>query len=351
MQFNSIGFKLNDPMNLSSDVVSSSLTTTDRDRVNKNEPLRRLYKSKNKVVKDEDEDKPSLPPLFKSKKRVVGAEYDLPLISETRIIKEEISPQNSSQKIIILLDNKRLLLEQFPSINQNQQRPKKSPTKRTTTTIRRIGQNTLQPQPRKGSLQQNIISASQQNSQKKLTDSVNQKPRIVARSTAKVAKRRWSPEDDDKLLAGHKRYGSRWTLISNECFDGNFNCSACFSRYMNVLHPNRKTGPWLREEKDKLNYGVSQYGFQWTKISRQLFNFTRAPNDCRVEYLEVLNPDLKRGPWSDEECQNLLTLHHKGYNWVQCADQLNRPPNWTRQKGLQLLRDQNLQTYELRNNL
>jgi len=135
----------------------------------------------------------------------------------------------------------------------------------------------------------------------------------------------WTPEEDQKLLAGVKQHGHDWVLISQEYLGGTYTRRQCFLRYRRVIHPNRITGPWTEEEKQKLLTGVKKLGVgKWTEIAKKYFNWTRSDTDINKEYQEALDPELKFGRWTQEEDAKLIKYRTKGLKWTEIAELIGR---------------------------
>jgi len=138
----------------------------------------------------------------------------------------------------------------------------------------------------------------------------------------------WTPEEDQKLLAGVELHGHKWTIISLKCLGGIHNRQQCQIRYRRVIHPNRIKGPWTAEEKQKLLTGVEEFGIgKWAKIAKNCFNWTRSDHDLRSEYDTVLNPAIKLGPWTQKEDAKLIKFRSNGLKWSQLAEIIGRSAN------------------------
>jgi len=135
----------------------------------------------------------------------------------------------------------------------------------------------------------------------------------------------WTPEEDQKLLAGVKRHGHDWVLISREYLGGTYTRRQCFLRYRRVIHPNRIKGPWTAEERRKLLKGVEKFGFgKWTEIAKNYFNWTRSDSDIKKVYQETLDPELKFGCWTPEEDAKLIKYRTNGLKWMEIAELIGR---------------------------
>ncbi|CAD5125382.1 DgyrCDS13619 [Dimorphilus gyrociliatus] len=81
-------------------------------------------------------------------------------------------------------------------------------------------------------------------------------------------------------------------------------------------------GPWLKEEDEKVIDLVKKYGpKRWTLISRHIKG--RTGKQCRERWHNHLNPDISKGPWTEEEDKLIYELHSKlGNKWAEIAKHL-----------------------------
>jgi Myb-like DNA-binding domain len=81
-------------------------------------------------------------------------------------------------------------------------------------------------------------------------------------------------------------------------------------------------GPWSKSEDARLKQLVSVHQPKnWTVLATKLG--TRSGKQCRERWLNHLNPDIKKGPWSSSEDALLISLHQRmGNRWSDIAKQL-----------------------------
>lgn len=81
-------------------------------------------------------------------------------------------------------------------------------------------------------------------------------------------------------------------------------------------------GPWSKTEDQRLRHLVATHQPKnWTTLAAQLG--TRSGKQCRERWLNHLNPDIKKGPWSQEEDATLISLHRQlGNRWSDIAKHL-----------------------------
>ena len=70
----------------------------------------------------------------------------------------------------------------------------------------------------------------------------------------------------------------------------------------------------------------------WSAVSSGL-SHRHSPIECLMQYRNVDDPSINKGPWDLLEIERMIQLvHDKGYSWVECAEALN-----TRRTPLQCL--------------
>ncbi|KAJ4955950.1 hypothetical protein NE237_012733 [Protea cynaroides] len=84
-----------------------------------------------------------------------------------------------------------------------------------------------------------------------------------------------------------------------------------------------KRGLWSPEEDDKLKNYIIQYGHGcWSSIPQKT-GLQRSGKSCRLRWVNYLIPGLKRGLFTVQEEELVLTLHHMlGNKWSQIAQHL-----------------------------
>ncbi|KAL3655402.1 hypothetical protein CASFOL_001188 [Castilleja foliolosa] len=90
----------------------------------------------------------------------------------------------------------------------------------------------------------------------------------------------------------------------------------------NVKQKLRK-GLWSPEEDEKLSNYITNYGVGcWSSVPK-LSGLQRCGKSCRLRWINYLRPDLKRGMFSQDEEDLIITLHQVlGNRWAQIATQL-----------------------------
>ncbi|KAL7248338.1 hypothetical protein ACSBR2_003121 [Camellia fascicularis] len=132
------------------------------------------------------------------------------------------------------------------------------------------------------------------------------------------AKGGWTPEEDDTLKRAVAVFkGKCWKKIA-EFFPDRSEVQ-CLHRWQKVLNPELVKGPWTQEEDDKIIELVSKYGpTKWSVIAKSLPG--RIGKQCRERWHNHLNPDIKKDAWMLEEELALMNAHRiHGNKWAEIA--------------------------------
>ncbi|XP_030647703.1 snRNA-activating protein complex subunit 4 [Chanos chanos] len=138
-------------------------------------------------------------------------------------------------------------------------------------------------------------------------------------------KRVWTSEEDKVLrnLVENMRIGNFIPYTQISYFMEGRDSAQLMYRWTSVLDPSLKKGPWSREEDELLLKAVEKYGVKhWWKIRLEVPG--RTDGQCRDRYLDCLSEDVKKGPWSKEE-ENLLTRLVQKYGagkWAKIASEI-----------------------------
>jgi len=80
-------------------------------------------------------------------------------------------------------------------------------------------------------------------------------------------------------------------------------------------------GSWTSDEDAILKEKRALYGRKWAKIASYLPG--RQGKQCRERYVNHLDPNLKKGEWTDDEEAMLIAFHEQfGNRWANIAKQL-----------------------------
>ena len=129
-------------------------------------------------------------------------------------------------------------------------------------------------------------------------------------------KNTFTKEEDELLLLLASDYKERnWKIISS--FFENKSYIQCFSRYKRI-RPGVKKGPWTPEEDRKILNGMKKFGNSWAKIANSMKS--RNGKQIRDRYINVLNPDINKSPFSQTEDENIIKYREiLGSKWARIA--------------------------------
>ncbi|KAI3458161.1 hypothetical protein Pfo_014824 [Paulownia fortunei] len=87
---------------------------------------------------------------------------------------------------------------------------------------------------------------------------------------------------------------------------------------------NHKKGLWSPDEDQKLRNYIQKYGHGcWSFVPTNAVSLLRNGKSCRLRWINYLKPGLKRGAFSFEEEETILTLHQiLGNKWSKIAHHL-----------------------------
>jgi len=149
----------------------------------------------------------------------------------------------------------------------------------------------------------------------------NDKPKYAA--TKKW--RRWTKEEDAILLKTvsnsniHRNF--KWSNIANLAFKGLKTGTQCRNRWRRVLNPQLHRGKFTQEEDDYILDCVTSQGTNrnnWAQIAASMPHGMRDVDSIRHRYQSVLDPKLKKSSWTDYEIDTLKKaqkLH--GNRWTE----------------------------------
>ncbi|CAD8124793.1 unnamed protein product [Paramecium sonneborni] len=132
-------------------------------------------------------------------------------------------------------------------------------------------------------------------------------------------KKRWWTEDEDQQLKDLVfQYGAKnWKKIAS--FFQDRTDVQCLHRWQKVLNPDLVKGPWTQEEDELLVRLVVGYGPKnWSQIAKHLPG--RIGKQCRERFHNHLDPKINKERWTDEEDQTIIEAHKKlGNRWSLIA--------------------------------
>ncbi|KAL9646484.1 hypothetical protein ABK040_006478 [Willaertia magna] len=128
----------------------------------------------------------------------------------------------------------------------------------------------------------------------------------------------WSEEEDELLKKAVQIHGGKnWKKIAEML--NNRTSVQCLHRWQKVLNPNLVKGPWTKEEDEAIVKLVGLYGPEnWSMIASNLPG--RIGKQCRERWYNHLDPNIKKGPWLEEEENTLLEAQAKlGNKWAEIS--------------------------------
>ncbi|KAF8651885.1 hypothetical protein AX16_004619 [Volvariella volvacea WC 439] len=93
--------------------------------------------------------------------------------------------------------------------------------------------------------------------------------RWFAKMASDVVKGGWAPDEDERLVRGIERYGTRWSLVASVVQTRN--SDQCAKRWTDTLNPAIDRTSWTPEADELLIQAVNQHGKVWTKIVKTYF--------------------------------------------------------------------------------
>ncbi|KXN82675.1 Transcriptional activator Myb [Leucoagaricus sp. SymC.cos] len=93
--------------------------------------------------------------------------------------------------------------------------------------------------------------------------------RWFAKMASDVVKGGWAPEEDERLVKGIERYGTRWSLVASVVQTRN--SDQCAKRWTDTLNPAIDRTTWAPESDELLLQAVNEHGKVWTKIVKTYF--------------------------------------------------------------------------------
>ena len=228
--------------------------------------------------------------------------------------------------------------------NELEKSPKRSEQKETTSRSRRFTPNKPQLRPRHSSkddasspsskkaskptskakrspsLTMAATIAHEESNQDSFSDEDNSSEETKALKKSPEYKRRasagkWTPEEDAALRkAVNANSGRNWKKIAAQ-LPGRSDVQ-CLHRWQKVLKPGLVKGPWTPQEDDLVRELVHKYGHKkWSFIARQLHG--RLGKQCRERWYNHLDPDIKKGGWTEEEDKIIIESHAThGNKWA-----------------------------------
>uniref|UniRef100_A0A8D3DG43 snRNA-activating protein complex subunit 4 n=1 Tax=Scophthalmus maximus TaxID=52904 RepID=A0A8D3DG43_SCOMX len=135
----------------------------------------------------------------------------------------------------------------------------------------------------------------------------------------------WTPDEDDllRMLVDKMRIGNFIPYTQMSYFMEGRNPAQLIYRWNQVLDPSLKKGPWTKDEDELLLQAVSHHGEKnWWKIRLEVPG--RTDSSCRDRYQDCLKSGRKRGAFDEQERNLLLLLvqKHGVGRWAKIAAEI-----------------------------
>ncbi|KAI3966112.1 hypothetical protein MKW92_044690 [Papaver armeniacum] len=128
----------------------------------------------------------------------------------------------------------------------------------------------------------------------------------------------WTAEEDDYLRKWVQVYkGKHWKKIASGLH--NRTDVQCLHRWQKVLNPDVNKGPWSQEEDRKLIELVSKSGpIKWSVVAKSIPG--RIGKQCRERWYNHLDPNIKKDAWTKDEELAIVRAHRVyGNQWAEIA--------------------------------
>lgn len=136
--------------------------------------------------------------------------------------------------------------------------------------------------------------------------------RWFAKMASDVVKGGWAPDEDEKLVKGIERYGTRWSLVASMVQTRN--SDQCAKRWTDTLNPAIDRTTWTADADELLLQAVNEHGKVWTKIVKTYFpGRTGLSAKNRYNSITRFNNDHSRSARPRRKTPDLLPYlsHHK----------------------------------------
>lgn len=155
---------------------------------------------------------------------------------------------------------------------------------------------------------------------------------------------RWQPWEDKLLLDYVKQNGPSWSQIVQHGLPHR-TTEQCHQRYTDVLRPDLRRGPLTAVERDQLVAGVAKHGTgRWAAIVRE-FLPQRSPRMLANAWRLTVGPATQPSrPWTDDEDALLLQVGPStaASSWTQVTQKhfAWKSPSWVKRRYWQLTEGQ-----------
>jgi len=129
----------------------------------------------------------------------------------------------------------------------------------------------------------------------------SERKELGATGSKKIQKKKlankWSDAEYTSLIGLVRNHGEDWAKISSRL--QNKTPKQCMQKFKNSQRSAKK-GNWTADEDQLLLAWVNEHGAtKWTECSKMIRG--RCGKQCRERWVNILNPEVKKGNWSDHE--------------------------------------------------
>lgn len=113
----------------------------------------------------------------------------------------------------------------------------------------------------------------------------------------------------------------------------------CSRHWRLAIDPSIKKGPWSAQEDQLLLQFYETFGGSWLEISKSIAG--RTDLQCRNHWRNVVDPSIKKEPWTVEDDRHLAQLQDEfGSSWVQIGKRMpGRSENQYRNRSLRVFKN------------
>ncbi|KAF9115050.1 Myb-like DNA-binding domain protein [Mortierella sp. AM989] len=117
---------------------------------------------------------------------------------------------------------------------------------------------------------------------------------------------RFSEQERNLLEIAIETFGedAGWGLIASQVPGRTASQCRKHWSYARTHHIQKLGEPWTKQDRERLKKAVDKFGTKWSLISE--FVVGKTPDQCRNEWRQKLNPNIKIGPWSGKELDRLM---------------------------------------------
>ncbi|XP_042339208.1 transcriptional activator Myb-like, partial [Plectropomus leopardus] len=129
----------------------------------------------------------------------------------------------------------------------------------------------------------------------------------------------WTKDEDERLRRLVREFGSSsWSSVSLH-FRGQRSDVECQRRWQQIKNPDVVKGPWTQEEDERVIELVQKYGMKrWSLIAKHLLS--RNGKQCRERWHNHLNPTVKKSSWTLDEDRVICQAHRLlGNRWADIS--------------------------------